>query len=165
MVEEGKPDPIAEKYIKLFNQESNQKNMLQKKNDKRWGDESAIVESIKSHLSEDVLNIKMDIIFNKTMVDPIVGFLIKDETGKEVCGTNTKIIRNKLGTKNSGEKIFLDWSIPNFFNSGDYSIDTSIGYSDGVRQADWWHNATNFSCTNELSTPYLITPKVNLSVK
>lgn len=164
-VAEGMPDPIAEKYIKLFNQDNNHKRITQKKNEKRWGDKAATVETIITEIDSENLKMKMEIIFNKNMDDPIIGFLIKDETGKEVCGTNTKILRSKLGNKISGEKVHLEWSIPNFFNSGSYSIDTSIGYSDGVMQADWWHNATTFICTNESSTPYLVTPKVNISIK
>ena len=136
----GNPEEISEDYIMLFNPKENT-NTTQSK--ERWGSGEAKIENIRIHNDK---NIKVDIeILAKTKINnPIVGIQIIDSAGTHLCGTNNKILKQKIDEVNKNKKIKLSWIIPNIFNTGRYSIDLAVTHSDGISQIDWWHNAGSF---------------------
>ena len=152
----GTPEEISEDYIMLFNPKENT-NTTQSK--ERWGSGEAKIENIRIHTDK---NIKVDIeILAKTKINnPIVGIQIIDSAGTHLCGTNNKILKQKIDEVNKNKKIKLSWIIPNIFNTGRYSIDLAVTHSDGISQIDWWHNAGSFEIVNKTSTPHLVAPEI-----
>lgn len=163
---QGSPEVAAEKYTKLFNTSKSEEATTTpgKSNDDRWGDGSAKVEQVHvTKKGEDVI-VDVKVEFAVRMIDPIVGFLIKDAAGQTVCGTNSRIIRKKFGTCEKGQSINMTWTIPNIFSSNTYTVEVAVSHRDGVTQADWWHNAAEFTNRNEYSTPHIVSPSIVLNV-
>ncbi len=162
IIDMGDPDAIAEKYTQLFNNVTQQ---ADGKAGERWGDKAARFSSVKIKKSEKCITITGDIKFNKTLESPIIGVLIKNSTGNTVCGTNSKILRQKTGEIKSGSTIKTEWTIPNLFSNGNYEIDVAVTYSDGITQADWWHNAARFQVyDNKQSTPHIVSPEIEMKL-
>lgn len=70
-----------------------------------------------------------------------------------------------MGSFKAGDKIKIEWVLPNIFGSDDFAVDVAITHQDTVTQADWWHNATRFTNNNSQSTPHKVSPPTKLSIK
>ncbi|MEO6760870.1 MAG: ABC transporter ATP-binding protein [Candidatus Saccharimonadales bacterium] len=159
---EGSADFIAEKYIQLFNEDNGE--VHQDKDSDRWGDGAARFGELDVHLSEEYLLVRAEITFARPMDGPILGISIKNSSGVSVCGTNTKILKQKVGSMGAGSKIQVGWNIPNIFSDDIYTIEVAVTYSDGVTQADWWHGAASVSIKNDETTPHVVSPKIEVTL-
>jgi len=102
--------------------------------------------------------------FNDT-INP--GFTIKDEYGQPICGTNTNISigkNQKLVFDNKTREVSIDWSLPNIFNQGIYTIDLAVLSSTNGSTLQWWDKAISFSIINEHSVPYPVAPLVDINI-
>lgn len=163
IVYEGSPEVAAEKYLKLFNSQ-NTSQRVQKRNEDRWGNGLARITHLTVTVDENTVTITAELIFKEELDDPIVGFGIKNTTGTLICGTNTKILRQKLGLCVAGSRRTVSWQIPNIFGDDTFTVETAITESDGVTQADWWHNAGSFIVHNDQSTPHVTSPRVRVKI-
>jgi hypothetical protein len=102
---------------------------------------------------------------NKAVHDPVFGILIKNAVGTNILGTNTKVKNIFLGSLKAGTKGTVEWVVPNVFNDGEYWIDVAISHEDAVTQHDWWEDATGFVVYKEERTPYVVNPKLKVSIK
>lgn len=160
----GSPEEAAEKYIQLFNSSFWRSEKVS--SGQRWGDGSAKFDNVEvSKNLSSMVNINSSISFKEDMDSPIVGFIIKNSSGEVICGTNSKILRKKMGSFKAGDKIKIEWVLPNIFGSDDFAVDVAITHQDTVTQADWWHNATRFTNNNSQSTPHKVSPPTKLSIK
>jgi ABC-2 type transport system ATP-binding protein len=177
----GSSEEVAKEYTKLFlphiYEEQEQQN--QKKNGKasgdghKWG--AGGVDIIQAHLSKKLYkNSDREVLFTYTVKaskgfdDEIVpGFTIKNEQGEPVFGTNTdialdhheKILLNEdVGSRTIG------WSFPNIFNEGVYTIDPAVLSGSNNTTLQWWDEAISFRVINEKSTPYPVTPQIDISI-
>lgn len=160
----GSPEVAAEKYIKLFNEDEEVREQKQEKNDNRWGNEAAKVTSVQLSKSDQSIDLTINVTFQVDMDEPIVGFGIKNASGVLVCGTNSKIVKKKLGLRKKGSELSIKWNIPNIFSDDEYTVETAVTERNGVTQADWWHNAATFSVRNDESTPHIVSPKISLEI-
>jgi len=162
IVYDGSPEKAAEMYLAMFNESGHIDKVTNKstiENVSRWGDGSAHFDDIKiENLSEKEIKISTEISFLETIEQPIVGIQITNSMGQPVCGTNNKILRKNLESVKAGQKITCVWTIPNIFSSGNYTVDVAVTHHDGVTQADWWHEATDFKIINELNTSHIVSP-------
>lgn len=161
---EGKAEDIAEEYIKLFNpsQTEGVQTKQQESNEERWGDKAAQFGKVTVKKTQESIVITATVIGRTSLERPIFGVQISDGQGRAVCGTNTKILRADTGILKQEEERVFSWSIPNIFSSGSYSVDVAVTYSDGVTQADWWHDAASFNIINKESTGHIVSPKIEL---
>ncbi|OYW83841.1 polysaccharide/polyol phosphate ABC transporter ATP-binding protein, partial [Candidatus Saccharibacteria bacterium 32-49-10] len=114
MVYMGSPEVAAEKYIKLFNNtEKKAAKTTDKKADKtdRWGTGDAKAEEVVVTVEQDLVTLETKINFLGSISDPIVGFNIKNTAGQVVCGTNSKILKSRLGDFHKGDDITIEWRI------------------------------------------------------
>jgi ABC-2 type transport system ATP-binding protein len=162
IIYEGSPEVAAEKYIQLFNQPDSESTQV--RNDERWGDGEAKFNSIEAVISSDTLTVSGQIVFNKAMAEPILGFTVKNSAGDTLCGTNNKILKLKTGDHKEGDVLKVSWSMPNIFGDDEYFIDVAATHRDGVTQADWWHNAASVKNINDQSTPHLVSPRVEMKI-
>jgi len=160
----GSPEVAAEKYLKLFNHQDAAPQPEQAKNDDRWGDGEARFENVKVAVGKETISIKGVVTFAEELDDPIVGFTIKDSTGRALCGTNSKILREDTGKCLPGKKMEIVWELPNVFGDDTFTLETAITHRDGVTQADWWHHAASFTVQNDQSTPHPVSPKVSMTI-
>lgn len=166
VVYKGSPEVAAEKYLKLFNKtESVEEIREQERDSVRWGDGAAKFESIKTTVSDEGVTISGQFILYEDMDEPIVGFTIKNSSGEALCGTNSKILRQKFGECKKGETIAVSWTLPNIFGDDRFIVESAITHRDGVTQADWWHSAGGFEIRNDRSTPHPVSPSVTMTIK
>lgn len=166
ILDKGYPEIISEKYTQLFNIKQNNKNLdnEQKEYINRWGDGSVRFKSVEVDVSDQCITVKTSVKLFSPPKDSVYGILIKNASGQTVCGTNSKIIQQKIKDKED-TTIYIDWMIPNIFSNGSYSIDVAASYPDGITQADWWHEAANFEYyNNNENTPHIVSPKILMEV-
>lgn len=160
----GSPEVAAEKYLRLFNHQGETPRLEQVKNDDRWGGGEARFENVKVTVRKEAISIKGVVAFVEELDDPIIGFTIKDSTGRALCGTNSKILRQDTGKCQSGKNMEVAWELPNVFGDDIFTLETAITHHDGVTQADWWHHAASFTVRNDQSTPHPVSPKVSMTI-
>lgn len=165
IVQIGSADEIATEYVKLFNDSS--KSEAEERRDegaKRWGDGSVELTSVKTKVTDKLVSIQMHAEIKEDIEDPIFGYLVKDSAGLELLGTNSKNKHIKLGELHKGEKVTLDWTLPNIFDDGKFTVTIAVTSNDGVTQADWWEDAVSFTVFRAVQTPYSLNPDVDLEV-
>ena len=159
LIKEASADEISEMYIAMFNEEAEKKDTKDEQHIvQRWGDESATYTDVGVIVSESSVSIKTEIKFRETMENPIIGVQIKSISGQTICGTNNKILHNKILKTKRGYALTCVWEIPNILSTGDYTVDLAITHQDGVTQADWWNDAARFSIYKKQNTPHIVSP-------
>jgi len=164
VVDIGSTDKIAQQYTRLFMEESIESSEEERTQD-RWGDKAITLESIDVKIVAQNIDIKMVINCNKDFQQPVVGFRIRDMAGLEITGTNTKKEKLTLPDLKKGNKLKLNWQIPNILSDGEYNIDTALQYSDEITVADWWDSAVHLVVHKDRHLPYAIDPGFQVSIE
>jgi lipopolysaccharide transport system ATP-binding protein len=163
VIYDGSPEVAAEKYTKLFN-DIDLDVPTQEQSDDRWGDGTAKFSDVKVTVDKEEVVISAKATFKEELEDPIFGFNIKNASGDVLCGTNNKILQLSVGSASVGDVKDVRWSVPNIFGDDTYSIELAITHSDGVTQADWWHDVKKFVIRNDYSTPHPVSPPVQMNI-
>ncbi len=167
IVDIGSPNSIATKYTKLFNEPTKSQEMGQ--TSKRWGDGMAQVASVKLSSTlltqnDEPLTIRVEVVANATLENPILGFLIKNQTGTILVGTNSLVKRQHIGTLKKGDTVGLEWTLDNVFSDGVYYVDVAITHQDNITISDWWEEAAEFEAINEEKVHYPFNPPIRLRI-
>lgn len=160
IVEISSADEVAQKYIRLFMKEATltQSETETQKGD-RWGDQAINIQNVQVSIEDGNINIAVDIKCNKNFKRPIAGFRIRDAAGHELTGTNTKIESNELPNLTKGQKLKVNWQLPNILSEGEYNIDVALQYPDEITISDWWDGAAKLVVNREKGhIPYNIDP-------
>lgn len=157
-------DKVSTAYTKLFSK--NEELQINDKNttSKRWGTGIIKTTSVSTEVKDDKILISQIIQAFKNLEDPILGIRLRDATGSDVLGTNNKIEGCKTGPIETNEKRKITWEMPNVLSDGEYVIDLSIHYADGVTVADWWDDAKKFRLVKDRKIPYAIDPGFKIVV-
>jgi ABC-2 type transport system ATP-binding protein len=166
IVLEGSADKAATEYTKMFNSTDTEDRSAA---GKRWGNKTIIQNKVHAepktiNQSEDQLQIRVAYEVKKKNQEPIFGFRITRADGEPLMGTNTQILNMATGAFKPGDTGEILWTIPNFFEDGEYSVDVAISSRDGITQYDWWENAAGFKSYRANRTPYIISPKVGVEI-
>ncbi len=164
VVDIGSPHKIATQYTKLFNEPTKGRKT---QTGKRWGDRRLRYSKVSLNhelmiKNEQKLEIEVEAVADEAIEEPILGFLIKNQSGQQLVGTNSLVKRQQPGTIKKGETIKLKWSVDNVFSDGTYYVDIAINDRDGVTVCDWWEEAARFEVVNEERVPYPFNPPVGL---
>jgi ABC-2 type transport system ATP-binding protein len=171
----GSADEIAKEYTRLFlpNEYKQLKELEEKNNrDQKWGDGSVDIQNLKLgkkilHHDDKALTYSFTIKSHTDFDYPVLaGMLIKNDRGEAICGTNSDILKDqpKLIPK-KGQEYHCEWSIPNIFNEGVYTIEPSVVTAESGEVCLWWDDAVSFQAKNEENTPYIAGPKITLVIK
>ncbi len=165
IVEIGPTDTIAEKYLKLFAGENEERKQRVPGKQDRWGNQDIKIDdiSIKATKKEVIIT---EII--SSLIDsehPIAGIRIRDASGKEITGTNTRIENKGLPNMGADSSLVIEWKIPNIFRDGTYFVDPAILFADGITVADWWNEAARFEIKKDRHVPYIIDPGFTIDFK
>lgn len=151
-------------YTKLFMiSEAQRSDGVVDKN--RWGDQAAVVSDINAKVTDQAITINQTITAHNDIDSPIVGFRIRDASGKEITGTNTKVEHQPLPNLKKGQSLQLVWQLPNIFSDGQYTIDPAVLHADAITVADWWDDALQLNVKKSRRLPYVIDPSFKLEIK
>lgn len=165
IVDIGATDQIADKYTRLFIKSHSHDTGTGFGEEKRWGDRGISVSDIEVKVDSRRVVIKERIKASKDIDGLIAGIRLRDSTGSDITGTNTKIEKKKILPMKAKSFVTIEWSIPNVFRDGVYTVDPAIHYSDGVTVADWWDDAASFTIVKNRHVPYVIDPGFGLKVE
>ena len=165
LVAVGKASKIATLYARMFTKDEVSK---KGQSTKRWGDkkvEFTQVEVVPKKITDQKsIRIVTYAVANEDVKGPIFGIMVKNAASQPILGTNTQIKQVKSGDLKKGERISLEWDVPNVFADGIYYIDPAVVHDNGVETHDWWEEARSFRVYKEEITPYIITPKIEVSI-
>jgi ABC-2 type transport system ATP-binding protein len=164
---QGSAEKVATAYSRLFFEEEAR---LQKTNQDRWGDQSAKITDIRVSPNpvedgSNTISLQLTIQASENIDEPVIGFLIKNQSSQPILGTNTNIEGLKLPPMKKGRTLTTSWEIPHVFARGLYYVDPSIIDRGTTAVHDWWEEATSFVVHKEKVTPYLVNPSMNVKVK
>jgi ABC-2 type transport system ATP-binding protein len=156
----GSTQTVASAYTQLFTETTQAK-----EESERWGTGKIIVSEVKTSLDSKQLNVRFMLQPEEAIADPIFGFRIRSQDGREITGTNTKIEGVKLGKLQKGKMQEVVLSLPNILSDGTYFIDPALLDADGITVHDWWNNAVQLEVHKERRLPYSIDPGFKLEIK
>ena len=160
---EGAADSVANEYLKLFNQNSEEDEIL---GEERWGNGQVRIEHLDVKVSGETIVLMADIKANKKDASGVVfGYRFHDGEDRLIVGGNT--LNAKKGKKLSlkaGETKKLTFTMPNILGSGTFAVGATVRLSDGVTICDDWSHATKISNTKDESYYPVIAPS-ELEVK
>jgi ABC-2 type transport system ATP-binding protein len=169
LVEEGPPGEVAASYTRMFIDEAKGPEASTSKQS-RWGDKSILYSEVsvspkKLTDKDKEVTLKLKAVAQRDIEDPIYGFLIKNAAHEPILGTNSLVVGEPGHSLKKGEAMEIEWRVPNIFNDGLHYVDPAITYKGNAQVADWWEEAASFRSLRENSTPYLVNPDVELSLK
>lgn len=166
-------DRVAELYSKMFAKEAQEQARKDSGNEptesSRWGSGSVIIRdpTINSKVVTDeieYLEFGGTLEFKKTIDKPVLGFKIVDGSGKPIAGTNTRLIHVNTSKYEAGSEVLFTWKIPNIFSNDNYELSLAIVSQTGATY-DIWNDALKFEVLKSIKTPYIVTPKVEVTIK
>jgi len=169
----GDPTEVTNQYLEILSNDienAPSKPALGKKD--RWGDGKAIVDKImlknakgtvKKVFGDEIIKVTLVVDFKLRVEEPIIGLVVKDESGQPVFSSNTKWNNLKIGTLDKGKQE-VTWEFYNMFDDGSYSVSPAVAYEGGNRFYDWWEGAATFDSRKSFKTGSTINilPKINI---
>lgn len=166
---EGASYDVSMAYIRMFlEQDENTDNISHKK--KRWG--SGELKYSNPLLDPDYIGptdrklvLKTKAVVKKPVQEAVLGFKIRTEDDTVLVGTNTKLKRHHLKDLKQGQEIEVNWTFPNIFNTGNYSVDLAIQSENYEDVFDWWEGAVTFQVDRQEGSSYSIHPIIDMTVE
>ena len=81
--------------------------------------------------------------FQKTVMNPVVGILIRNRIGMDIFGTNTRLERANLGDFETGEEIEVEFELDCLLSRQEYTVTVAVQYWNGLSQ-DWLDDVLDF---------------------
>ncbi len=82
-----------------------------------------------------------------------------------ILGTNTQIKGQRPVSLAEGQKVVVQWIVPNIFNDGLHWLEPAIVHNSGVDVCDWWEEAASFMVVREERTPYIVSPAIDVVIE
>jgi len=176
----GSAADVAKKYTKLFLNQVHEAGQVTKKKAKpgqqgyKWG--VGGIDMATEPLAKDIYTKEDKTISFAYSINAAAGFsdmiipgmTIKDEQGRPVFGTNTDIAfdyQKKITLDESIGSIRTEWTFPNIFNQGIYTIEPAVLSGTNRATLQWWDDAVSFRVENLRSNPYPVAPDIKISIK
>lgn len=164
VITEDKPTKVAQAYMKQFNQVTDSDAPSTDSKSKRWGDKSLVIERVTAKLGSDGLRLSLLASLQQPLDHPVLGFVIKNQAGTEILGTNTYISGAKLPELKVGESLEVSWMIPDLLGDGRYSIDAAAHHQAGSPVYDWREAAATFVVKKGRHSYYPVSPNFKVAV-
>jgi lipopolysaccharide transport system ATP-binding protein len=81
--------------------------------------------------------------FQKPVLNPVVGILIRNRIGMDIFGTNTRLEGAELGDFDSGDEIEVDFEMDCLLSRQEYTVTVAVQYWNGLSQ-DWLDDVLDF---------------------
>lgn len=168
IVIEGTPHEIAMTYTRMFlEEEQTQRGLNNRK--ARWGNKlisydevTATPDKLKDKTS---LKIKTTATAKADLAEGVFGFKVRGDDDTQLFGSNTKLKKQRLKNIKKGDKVTIEWTVPNTMNTGNYLIDVAIQSEDYSEVYDWWEGATTLQVERSEENSYPFHPLIEVSVE
>ena len=163
VIAEGHANDAANQYAKLFEPvvREDQRTTPDPAAGHRWGEGDMRYESV---LVPEQLNgqgqlvLTMRAIAERDVGEAVYGFVISDAAGKPILGTTSMNKKRLCGSLARGDRVQVEWTVPNVFSRGLHRVDVTITDRQGLAVYDSWSEAASFTVLKEESSPYPVTP-------
>lgn len=159
----GKPSSVASEYQKLFINEKNQTEGVV--GDNRWGEGGLTAKSVKVSTAKETVSIKTTYVATEDIENPIFGFTIYGPTGINVLESNTQRLGKNINSVPKGQKIDLDWVIPNIFSNGVYSVSVACCNQSMTKFFEWFDDAATFRINTKQASAGAVSPDVTVGIE
>jgi ABC-2 type transport system ATP-binding protein len=167
VVVRGSSREVASAYTRMFLEQDGGSNKLQKK--KRWGNNLITYDSVTVEPNQlgDNAQVKLRAVatVNGDLDEGVFGFSVRGEDDKRLLGTNTKLKEQRLRKLRKGQRITLEWTMPNIFNTGNYAFDVAVQNEDYSDVYDWWEDAAHLRVERSDDNSYPIHPLITVSIE
>jgi ABC-2 type transport system ATP-binding protein len=109
--------------------------------------------------------LQMEATVERPVDDATFSVQITSSAGTPILGTSPGQKQRLNGGLRQGERVLLEWSVPNVFSKGLHSVDVTVTDRHELVVYDFWKDAARFSVEKEDSSIYPITPETTLSVE
>lgn len=158
----GTAEKVAREYTKLFLQNDQQSSP---DNPERWGNGQAKLRKVRVTQHADIVRIALEAEFFAAAEDPIFGLQIMSPIGLKIFEANTKWERMHLGHIAAGQKVTVQWAVPNIFTNGTQTIAAALCNQDATDYYDWWENAATFTVDKDKITSAVTLPETTVTVQ
>lgn len=155
----GETRTIAQKYLQLFTD-----TQVHESADKEgiWGNGGVYSLNVSATVTKNEVIIEHAFRANRE-IQCIPGFRIRDSTGRDLVGTNSKLEGITVDMMRDGDTVKFVWKFNNILSDGSYTVDVAVLESDNITVAEWWNDAAEFSVTRQRHTPYPINVAVSVN--
>ena len=161
----GDPDHVAQSYQKLFIREIQREEEAVEAEDpdQHWG--SGAMRCVKPHIkvTKDTVAIECEYKALQNVAAPVLGFTIYGPSGTNIMEGNTKRMRYETEALRGGESIYLTWSIPNIFATGNYSVSLACCDQSATDFYDWYTHAAFFDIMKDGFTAGAVDPGITVT--
>lgn len=95
--------------------------------------------------------VQVDVRFNASVADPVIGMLIRTRIGLNVYGTNTELENLKLGAREAGDRMRVSFAFRCELCPAEYTLTAASHDPDGVWH-EWLEDAMAFSVVDSRYT-------------
>jgi ABC-2 type transport system ATP-binding protein len=171
IIHEGTSSKIAKEYARLFTPKEENETKKGKKRAAKWGyggvDMQTVHLSQKSYTTDDkYVEISVKATPLRDFPEGLVyGFAVKDLAGNAVVGTNSRIMQLPAsGPIKKDQEFTINWKMLNIFSKGKYVFEPAINDGYNMDLCQWWDEAAKFEIINKTSTPYPVSPEIQLEI-
>ena len=164
---QGDPEVVSTEYLRLNNGPAGGGNSSHPgEASKRWGNKRATVSKVSvGNTAKKTIAFTADCLFNSDADNPIIGFSIKDQSGRKIVESNTQWNKLKTGPFVSGQKVRVTWEVANVLTNGPHELTVAIADVSAVEFFDWWEDALQFEVNRPIVTSALVAPAQTISIE
>lgn len=81
--------------------------------------------------------------FQKPVLNPVVGILIRNRIGMDIFGTNSRLESAELGDFEAGDEIEIEFELDCLLSRQEYTVTVAVQYWNGLSQ-DWLDDVLDF---------------------
>ncbi len=157
----GSTAKVTENYLKLF---SNKEEDEEKNKDNRWGNHAVKIKKVTSDQTKDSIKLSILAKFNQDFENPVFSIRIRESSGAEITGTNTRLEHIKTGIIKKNQEVTAQFEFPNIFRDGKYIVDSAVMYNDGQKVAEWWNDSYKFKIKREKRINFMVDPGFKITI-
>ncbi len=130
-----------------------------------------VIDGKKKNIKKEIITddgdiiIKINYLANEDCENPTYGIVIKNGTGDPIFSSNNLWMSVKSKSLKKGDKSEVVWTVPNIFNTGEYSISPAVADSTGTETYDWIDEITTFGIRRKVNSSAISNPNHKMEIQ
>lgn len=162
IVKAGNAEEVAQEYQKLFIDSPTSSSEAESDT---WGEGGMTVNKPSVTVTNSSIRVTTSYKATKDLPEPVYGFVLYNKAGTNVLEANT--LKDKIATQSvvRGEKITLEWDLPNILPDGSYTLSVACCDQSTTHFYQWVNNAAVFRVKKYKKTAGVVDPEINVVIK